>query len=212
MRQANTTYVNLRATLDELDPLVTEFKPVAKKLQPYTREIRRLVQDLDPAVRDLSRITTRPGRDNDLIDLSRTTIPLRDIAVGPVQRNGAQREGTLPATAEGLDSATPRLAFARPYSVDFTGWLDDFSHTGNVDALGGFSRAGTHVSAFTIKSGVIAPLAPAERLQELKAVAQLGHRNRCPGSVERDSFGDDSTPWKPYPEFNCDESQVPLGP
>ena len=34
MRQANTTYVNLRATLDDLDPLVSDFKPVAKKLLP----------------------------------------------------------------------------------------------------------------------------------------------------------------------------------
>jgi phospholipid/cholesterol/gamma-HCH transport system substrate-binding protein len=212
MRTANTTYVNLRATLDDLDPLVNDFKPVAKKLLPYTAEVRRLVQDLDPAVQDLADITTRRGADNDLIDLSRRTLPLRDIAVGPVKRNGATREGTLPSTAEALESATPRIAFARPYSVDFTGWLDDFSHTGNFDALGGFSRAGTHVSAFSVKPGIIAPLAPAERFAELKSVAQLGQRNRCPGSAERDSFGDKSTPWKPYPEYNCDATQVPLGP
>ncbi len=212
MRQANTTYVNLRATLDDLDPLVTEFKPVARKLQPYTREVRGLVQDLDPAVRDLSRITTRRGAHNDLIDLSFATLPLRDIAVGPVQRNGAEREGTLPATAEALASATPRIAFARPYSNDFTGWLDDFSHTGNVDALGGFSRAGSHVSAFTFKGGLLQPLAPIVRAAEIETVAQTGQRNKCPGAGERDSFGDGSLPWKPYPEFNCDETQTPLGP
>ena len=212
MRQANTTYVNLRATLDDLDPLVTEFKPVAKRLVPYTREVRLLVQDLDPAVRDLSRITTRRGPDNDLIDLSRATLPLRDIAVGPVTRNGAEREGTLPSTAEALTSATPRIAFARPYSFDFTGWLDDFSHTGNVDALGGFSRAGSHVSAFTFKSGLLQPLAPAARAAEITSVARTHDRNKCPGASERDAFGDGSLPWKPYPEFNCDETEVPLGP
>jgi phospholipid/cholesterol/gamma-HCH transport system substrate-binding protein len=212
MRTANSTYVNLRSTLDDLDPLVDDFKPVAKKLQPYTREVRRLIGDLDPAIQDLADITTRRGADNDLVDLSRRTIPLRDIAVGPVQRNGAQREGTLPSTAEALESATPRIAFARPYTNDFTGWLDDFSHTGNYDALGGFSRAGTHVNAFSLKSGVLAPLAPAARFAEFQSVAQLGQNNRCPGSSERDSFGDDSTPWKPYPDYNCDADQVPLGP
>ncbi len=212
MRQSNTTSVNLRAALDDLDPLVTEFKPVAKKLQPYTAETRRLVQDLDPAVRDLSRITTRRGADNDLIDLSLATLPLRDIAVGPVQRNGAEREGTLPSTAHALASATPRIAFARPYSNDFTGWLDDFSHTGNVDALGGFSRAGTHVSAFSFKSGLIQPLAPIARAAEIQDVAQVNQRNKCPGAGERNAFGDGSTPWKPSPDFNCDETQVPLGP
>ena len=212
MRQANTTYVNLRSTLDDLDPLVTEFKPIAKRLLPYTREVRHLVEDLDPTVRDLSFITTRPGAYNDLIDLSRATLPLRDIAVGPVQRNGAEREGTLPSTAEALASATPRIAFARPYSNDFTGWLDDFSHTGNVDALGGFSRAGTHVAAFSFKSGLVQPLAPIARAQEIQDVANTKETNKCPGAAERDSFGDDSTPWKPYPDFNCDETQVPLGP
>jgi phospholipid/cholesterol/gamma-HCH transport system substrate-binding protein len=212
MRQANTTYVNLRATLDDLDPLITEFKPVAKRLLPYTREVRRLVQDLDPTVRDLSSITTRPGKHNDLIDLSFATLPLRDIAVGPVRRNGAEREGALPATAEALASATPRIAFARPYSNDFTGWLDDFSHTGNYDAVGGFSRAGTHVAAFSFKSGLLQPLAPIARAQEITDIAQTNQRNKCPGASERDSFGDGSTPWKPYPEFNCDETQVPLGP
>jgi phospholipid/cholesterol/gamma-HCH transport system substrate-binding protein len=212
MRQANTTYVNLRAALDDLDPLVDDFKPVAKKLLPYTAEVRRLVQDLDPAVRDLARITTRRGPDNDLIDLSLATLPLRDIAVGPVRRNGAEREGALPASAEALAGATPRFAFARPYSNDFTGWLDDFSHTGNVDALGGFSRAGSHVSAFSFKSGLIQPLAPIAREAEIKDVARTKDTNKCPGASERDSFGDGSTPWKPYPDFNCDEEQVPLGP
>jgi hypothetical protein len=212
MRQSNTTFVNLRAALDDLDPLVTEFKPVARKLAPYTAEVRRLVQDLDPAVRDLARITTRRGPNNDLIDLSQATLPLRDIAVGPVRRNGAEREGTLPSTAEALTSATPRIAFARPYSNDFTGWLDDFSHTGNVDAVGGFSRAGSHVAAFSFKTGVLQPLAPAARGAEFLDVAQLYQRNKCPGASERDSFGDNSTPWKPSPDFNCDETEVPQGP
>ena len=35
MRRANTTFVNLRATLDDLTPLVNESKPVAKKLRPF---------------------------------------------------------------------------------------------------------------------------------------------------------------------------------
>jgi hypothetical protein len=129
-----------------------------------------------------------------------------------VRRNGAQREGTFPSTAEALASATPRIAFARPYSFDFTGWLDDFSHTGNVDALGGFSRAGSHVSAFTFKSSLVQPLAPAARAAEILDVAQTNQRNKCPGAAERNSFGDNSLPWKPYEDFNCDATQVPLGP
>src|SRR3712207_8517394 len=53
-------------------------------------------------------------------------------------------------------------------------------------ALGGFSRAGSHVSAFSVKPSGLVPLAPHLRGPELKDVAQLGHMNRCPGAAERD--------------------------
>ena len=211
LRRANTTYVNLRATLDDLDPLVNEFKPVAKRLRPYTAELRRLVEDAEPTIRDLAGVIRRPGRSNDLVELARLTPRLRDIAVGPVRRNGAEREGAFPAAAEALKSAAPRLAFARPYSVDFTGWLDDFSHSGNFDALGGTARIGTHANAFSIKNGVLAPIAPGLRAESFKELATLGQNNRCPGSVERDN-GDRSTPLRPSPNFNCDPEQLPIGP
>jgi phospholipid/cholesterol/gamma-HCH transport system substrate-binding protein len=211
MRQANTTSVNLRAALDELDPLVAEAKPVARKLRPYTAELRRLVQDAEPTVRDVAALVRRPGRANDLIELNRSIPPLRRIAVGPVRRNGDEREGALPATAEALASATPRVAFARPYSVDFTGWLDDFSHSGNFDALGGFARIGTHVNAFTFKNGVVQAIAPGQRGATLKELATTGQNNRCPGAAERDR-GDRSTIWRPSGDYNCDPDQLPVGP
>ena len=211
LRQANTTYVGLRAALDDLDPLVETAKPVAKKLLPYTRELRGFVTDLRPTVEDLAPVLRRPGRANDLVEVLRGTPPLRDIAVGPVRRNGEEREGALPAAAEALEGATPRIAFARPYSVDFTGWLDDFSHSGNVDAMGAFARIGTHVNAFSLKNGVLSPLAPAARAPGLKELLDVGQYNRCPGSVERDR-GDGSMPWRPSEDFNCDPSQLPVGP
>jgi phospholipid/cholesterol/gamma-HCH transport system substrate-binding protein len=211
LRQANTTYVNLRAALDDIDPLIETGKPVVKKLLPYTRELRGFVTDLQPTVNDLAAVLKRPGRTNDVVDLMRATPPLRDIAVGPVRRNGAGREGALPAAAEALHGATPRVAFARPYSVDFTGWLDDFSHSGNVDAMGGFARIGTHVNAFSVKPGVLAPLAPAARGPMLADLLEVGQYNRCPGSVERDR-GDGSMPWRPSEDYNCDPTQLPVGP
>ena len=211
MRRANTTYVNLRAALDDLDLLVEDAKPVARKLQPYTAELRRFVEGAEPTITDLARVIRRPGAANDLVELARATPALRDIAVGPVHRNGEEREGAFPASAEALEGATPRVAFARPYSVDFTGWLDDFSHSGIYDALGGMARIGSHVNAFSFKSGVISAIDPGDRAQEFKALATLGQSNRCPGSVERDT-GDGSTPFRPHPDFNCDPSQVPPGP
>ncbi|HEV3485367.1 MAG TPA: MlaD family protein, partial [Vicinamibacterales bacterium] len=71
LRQANTTYVTLRSTLDGIEPLVETAKPVAKKLLPYTRELRGLVTDLRPTVNDLAPVLRRPGRSNDLVELMR---------------------------------------------------------------------------------------------------------------------------------------------
>ncbi len=141
MRRANTTFVNLRATLDDLTPLVDDSKPAAKELGPFLAQLRPFARDARPTLRDLSNIVRRPGKNNDLVELTRSSVPLRNVAVGPIEANGKEREGALPASVKALQEATPELAFARPYAVDLTGWFDDFTHSGMYDALGGASRA-----------------------------------------------------------------------
>ncbi len=42
MRQFNTTAVNLRAALDDVQPLVDATRPVARKLQPFAKRLRGL--------------------------------------------------------------------------------------------------------------------------------------------------------------------------
>src|SRR5918999_2759134 len=69
MRRANTTFVNLRAALDDVDPLVDASKPVVRRLGPFLDEARALAADAEPTVRDLSRTIRRRGRSNDLIEL-----------------------------------------------------------------------------------------------------------------------------------------------
>ena len=48
MRRANTTFVNLRAALDDLDPLVEASKPVARRLEPFLNQARALAADAGP--------------------------------------------------------------------------------------------------------------------------------------------------------------------
>ena len=79
MRRANTTFVNLRSTLDEVDPLVEASKPVAKRLGPFLSQARAFAADAEPTVRDLSLTIRRSGRANDLIDLLQSFPPLGDI-------------------------------------------------------------------------------------------------------------------------------------
>ncbi len=213
MRKANTTFVNLRSALDDLDPLVDDAKPVVRtKLIPFLDELRPFARDARPAVRELSQTVRRPGADNDLVELLRRQPALDKIANQTAERNGKDRPGAFPTTVEALDGITKQVAFLRPYAPDLVGWFDDFSTTGAYDALGNFSRAGLQLNGFTLGSALNALPIPADlRTMILAAGTKTGRNNRCPGSIERRA-PDGSNPYKPTPDFNCDDTQVPIGP
>jgi phospholipid/cholesterol/gamma-HCH transport system substrate-binding protein len=207
MRRADTTFVNLRATLDDLQPLVDEAKPVAKKLQPFFGQLRPLARDARPTLRDLSRLVREPAASNDLIELTKSAVPLRGAAVGPIKREGKERDGALPASTRALKEAAPELATAVPYTPDLTGWFDDFSHSGLYDALGGASRAAIYVNLFAPVNGVLKPLLnPVTQSAAFKNATSPDQRWRCPGAAERGAI------FKPSPDFPCDASEGPLGP
>jgi phospholipid/cholesterol/gamma-HCH transport system substrate-binding protein len=206
MRRANTTFVNLRATLGDLDPLVRDSKPVAKKLRPFLAALRPLAKDAAPTLRDLAALIRRSGSANDLVELTKLTVPLAAITTKSATRAGKTRDGAFAETVRALEAATPELRFARPYAVDLTSWFDDFSHSGIYDALGGASRAAPYVNAFTNANGILKPiLDPVVGTKAFAAVGGLNQRNRCPGSVERGSL------WQPTPD-TCDPTQIPIGP
>ena len=211
MRRANSTFVDLRGTLDELDPVVNASKPVTPKLRAVLRELRPFAREAVPTVRDLSELIRSSGKDDDLIELAQSVPPLRDIAVRPVVRNGKERLGAFPTSTESLKGQKEHLAFFRPYTVDFTAWVDDFSHSGIYDANGSASRVATSVNAFAAVGGQI-KLVPPELRDEVRAVEPTakGQNNRCPGAAERPAQ-DGSNPWKPSEDFNCDPTQIPPG-
>jgi phospholipid/cholesterol/gamma-HCH transport system substrate-binding protein len=207
MRRANTTFLNLRAALDDLEPLVDDSKPVAKKLRPFLAELRPLARDARPTFQDLSELLEQPGPGNDLIDLTNAQVPLRDIAMGDVNENDKERPGAFPASTKALEEVTPQVGYIRPYTVDLLGWFDDFSHSGTYDALGAASRVGIHASAFALLEGQLTPVPPELRDEVFQAVAATDQRNRCPGGGDHRSQ-DGSRPWKPTADYNCDPSQT----
>jgi len=213
LRRSNTTFVNLRATLDDLDPLVRESRPVVRALRPLLADLRPFARDASPTFRDLSRTIRRPGSGNDLIELFNAQPAVDRIANGPVEVNGKERRGAFPETAAALEDSAPKLAFFRPYAPDLTGWFDDFSTSGVYDAIGGFSRAGLAFSAFTLTptaNPVLQLVPPDLRDEALAAGADIGRNNRCPGSSERQA-PDRTNPYRPTEDFSCDPTQVPVG-
>ena len=218
MRQFNTTAVNLRAALDDVQPLVDYTRPVARKLQPFAKRLRGFARDAVPTVRGVNGVVKAPGAANDLIELTRLQDPLAEIGVGPVNRNGASRPGALPASSDALRDSRDQVSTLRAYSPELTGWFDDFGHSGFPDAFGGIGRISTTLNAF---SPAVPGVSVCGALQVLGSQCSalngddlynsLGAKflRRCPGANERglseDQLTQDGT-------VDCDPSQTPIGP
>lgn len=220
MRSFNTTAVNLRVALDDVDPLVDAAKPVAPRLRPFFREFRGAAGNLVPTVRDLDVTVRRRGRDNDLVDLTRLQPPLSRIALGPVRRDGTKknpdspsRRGAFPESTQALRDSLPQLQFLRAYTPELVGWFDDFSHSGIYDATGGIGRIGSSFNQFPVAEPNIPSVfqPPIDPETVFGSLFDTGNTRRCPGANERDP-GDGSTPFTDNGRLNCDPSQVPPGP
>jgi phospholipid/cholesterol/gamma-HCH transport system substrate-binding protein len=226
MRQFNTTAVNLSAALDDVDPLVAASRPVARKLQPFTKRLRGFARDAVPTIKGLDGIVKAPGAANDLIELTELQVPLAEIGVGPVNRNGASRQGALPESAQALADSLDQLSFFRPYITTeaITGWFDDFGHSGYYDTIGGIGRISTTLNPFTLGAPPLPGLPPIPDLGlpiDLSGITsigdllsalpglEVGNLQRCPGSNERGVSADQLTQGG---AINCDPAQMPTGP
>ncbi len=216
MRNFNTTSVNLRAALDDVDPLVQASKPVARKLRPFTHQLRGFATDAVPAISDLEHIVRRPGADNDLVELTRLQPALATIAAGPVDRNGATRQGALPESQQALVSSLPQLSFLRPYVTEeaVSGWFDDFGHSGITDANGGIGRIGTTLNIFSPSTPGFPDILGVPVNQTLSNLEGMGlsvdNLRRCPGSNERPA-PDGSNPFTDNGALDCEASETPPG-
>ena len=204
LRRANTTFVNLRATLDDLDVLVAESKPATKDLAPFLRELRPLVRDARPTIRDLSTLIRKDGPDNDLVEATQKMPALQKVATPAFQEGRAA-----------LQRAQPVLEFIRPYTPDFVGWLRDFGQgASNYDANGHFARIQPIFNAFQFTDnpagGVLTPIPPSQRMDGL----QTGVQARCPGAASQRP-ADNSAPYTDNGNLgpdDCDPSLVLPGP
>jgi phospholipid/cholesterol/gamma-HCH transport system substrate-binding protein len=196
LRRANTTFVDLRAALDDVDPLVAAAKPVAVRLQPFLAQARGFARDGAPTIRDLSRTIQAPGGANDLIEAFKSFPPLARSALDATRVNGAVRQAAFPETATALRAAAPTIGLGRPYTPDFVGWLDDFSTTGAYDALGEYSRAWINLSEFLYGPG-----------------PKVGQFRRCPGANEQPApDGSNVFSASEQATLQCDDAQRSVGP
>ena len=234
MRLANTTFVNLRNALVDLTALINATKSVANPLPGYSRgklyallaQLEPLAVDAVPTVKNLANVISKPGANNDLIDLNRLAVPLAQATVGGqfgeplVYADGANRPGAFPVSAQALNQSVPELAVARPYAVDLTGWFEGYSHPGVYDANGAASRIALEVGLGSVQNGVLNILgtnplsnlltSAAGRQSFANGILTTGQGDRCPGSMERGPAAGTSAT-QVESGFPCTISEVPTG-
>jgi phospholipid/cholesterol/gamma-HCH transport system substrate-binding protein len=206
MRQANTTFVNLRAALDDLDPLVETAKPATKNLAPFLAELRPVLSKFVPFTRNLRLTVSRPGKANDLGELL-TVLPL-------VQERVAK---AFPHAEDAIAAFQPNLNFARAYTPDLFNGLGKIGQVaGYYDGNGHYVRAATAAqNLFSYNAGSLEPITKAQQFNAFGESAPV-HR-RCPGGATQ-AAPDGSNPFVDPPSSGsvnsseCNPADAPPGP
>ncbi len=201
LRQANTTFVNLRAALDDLDPLIAVTGESTEDLRPFLVDLATVADDSVPVFRDLSDVLHLDGPANDLVD-----------TLGALP--GAQRRAasSVPAQITALDDSQPNLAQLRPYSPDLLAFFGRFGQaSSNYDANGHYLRpqpTGINFFNWNPATNVLDPVPTSQQFQEF----DNGFFNRCPGGSTQPIAG--SNPFLDDGALTgiCDPGDVPAGP
>ena len=204
LRQSNTTFVNLRAALDDLEPLVNTAKPATKDLAPFLRELRPVFQDLVPFTRNLRLAVNRPGPANDAADL---------LAILPSVERSVSR--TFPHSEAAIRRFQPNLNFIRAYTPDLFNALGKLGQvSGYYDGNGHYVRAATAAQNLFRYEPATSQLEPIPKSEQYAAFGDTSVKRRCPGGATQPA-SDGSNPWVGGASVDpsaCDPGDVPPGP
>ena len=207
MRQSNTTFVNLRAALDDLDPLVETAKPATKNLAPFLAELQPVLSKFIPLTRNLRLTVSRPGKANDAADL---------LAALPTVQSRAS--SAFPHAEAAIAGFQPNLNFARSYTTDLFSAIGKLgTAAGYYDGNGHYVRASpSALNLFENEAGTLKPITEKEQFNFFGSSA--GVRKPCPGGATQNAT-DGSSPYVNPPQSGssvspseCDPADVPPGP
>jgi phospholipid/cholesterol/gamma-HCH transport system substrate-binding protein len=207
MRQANTTFVNLRAALDDIEPLIGDLGDVAPDLPGFLRDLRRTADPSIPVFRDLTDAIATPGPNNDLTD---------SFAALPTAERKAEK--SVDPTVKALNDSQPNLALTRAYTPDLLALIAKLGQvTAFYDANGHYARVlPTGQNLFSNSGGTLTPISPAQQFEQFAAIG-LPPYERCPGASTQANPGwptPEDHPFLSNGELNgeCEPNDVPPGP
>lgn len=198
LRQGNTTFANLRAALDDVEPMIAASGRAADAgLANYLKnDLRPVLNRARPVFNDLALAAGRPGPNNDTSDLLSQIIPLHGRA-----------EPAVNAVVRALDANQDEASEARAYAPDIFGtWNKLAGIIAGYDANGPYAKVTpTATGVFQLNGTAIQPASTAV-YGGLQAVSGI---NRCPGGGVQPIAG--SNPFLDNGNLTgkCDPSQVP---
>ncbi len=209
LRQANTTFVNLRAALDDVEPLIETSKTATKDLAPFLAELRPVLSKAVPVFKNLRLSARRPGFANDTAEL---------LAALPTVQQRASR--AFPHSEAAIAGFQPNLNFIRAYSPDlFNGFAKLGQASAPYDGNGHYVRASfanLNLFKFNGADNSLEPIAPSEQYDPFGSSA--GAKRRCPGGAAPDA-ADGSNPFVEPPHSGsgvttseCNPADAPPGP
>lgn len=208
-RQANTTFVNLRAALDDVEPLFDAAKPATVELAPFLSELRPFFSKAVPVFKNLRLTVRRKGFANDAAELL-GTLPA-------VQQRASK---AFPHSEAAIAAFQPNLNFIRAYTPDlFNGFAKLGQITAPYDGNGHYARvnfANLNLFKYNSATRVLEPIAPSEQYDAFGPSA--GVKRRCPGGASQPA-ADGSSPFVEPPfsgagvtTSECNPADAPPGP
>lgn len=193
LRKGNTTFVNLRSTLGDLDTLTNVSKPATKNLATLFARLRPLVNDSRPTIRNTRNLINTPGPNNDLIELTAKLPRLQQLT-----------SRVFPRAIRTFDRSQGTIDKLRAYTPDATGFLTKFGQVAaTYDANGHYARVSPVFAPFRVNpsNGVLTKVPDDNRLDGFrKKQFQL-----CPGGAMQ-AAPDGSSP---IDTADCRPSTVP---
>lgn len=199
LRQGNTTFVNLRAALDDVEPLLRANGRAADAgLAGFlTDDVAPVLRRLKPVASDLATVARRPGPSNDANELLTALIPLQNVA-----------RPTVDATVQALNASQEEISETRAYAPEI---LNSFAKLGaaaaNYDFNGHYLRTRPTATGVYQQNGTtIEPASGATTYSGLQFISGL---QRCPGGTTQPIAG--SNPFLDEGKLvgKCDPGQVP---
>lgn len=215
LRQANTTFVNLRSTLTDLEPFIEATADITPQdLTPFLKKLRTVAGEGVPVFKNLRYAVNRPNNGYDLADFTGGLVDLQQVAQTsfPATIDGMQCSAIDQNVPEcGNESTMPFFKFARPYVPDLTALLAGLGQVaGYYDADGHFVRASPVTLTFDYLAGNLVPNAPSTKYDDMA----YGIFARCPGAATQVA-ADSSNPFLSGGQLTaaeCEASDLPPGP